>query len=76
MKIKYILAAALIMPLLTVSSTAQQYLGGPKSGIAPATQISSASDIYAQGVDVYAPGVKANKRHAYRAGPRTVVPQR
>ena len=75
MKIKYILAAALITPLLTVSSTAQQYVGGPKSGIAPATQISSASDIYAQGVDVYAPGVKANKPHAYRTGPKTVVPR-
>ena len=75
MKIKYILAAALIMPLLTVSSMAQQYVGGPKSGIAPSTQISSASDIYAQGVDVYAPGVKVNKRHAYRAGQKTVVPR-
>jgi hypothetical protein len=73
MKIKYILAAALITPLLTVSSTAQQYVGGPKSGIAPTTQISSASDIYAQGVD--ARGVKANKSHAYRAGPKTVVPR-
>jgi hypothetical protein len=75
MKIKYILAAALIMPLLTVSSTAQQYVGGPKSGIAPAPQISSASDIYAQGVDVYAQGVKANRSHVYRAGPKTVVPR-
>ena len=75
MKIKYVLAAALITPLLTVSSMAQQYVGGPKSGIAPATQISSASDIYAQGVDVYAPGVKANKPHGYRAGPKTVVPR-
>jgi hypothetical protein len=75
MKIKYILAAALITPSLTVSSTAQQYVGGPKSGIASTTQISSASDIYAQGVDVYAPGVKANKPHGYRAGPKTVVPR-
>ena len=75
MKIKYILAAALITPLLTVSSTAQQYVGGPKSGIGPTTQISSASDIYAQGVDVYARGVKANKSHAYRTGPKTVVPR-
>jgi hypothetical protein len=75
MKIKYILAAALITPLLTVSSMAQQYVGGPKSGIAPTTQISSASDIYAQGVDVYAQGVRANKSHAYRAGPKTVVPR-
>src|SRR5258706_4455907 len=32
-------------------------------------------DIYAQGVDVSARGVKANKSHAYRAGPKTVVPR-
>ena len=76
MTTKYILTVALIMPLLTVSSTAQQYVGGPKSGIAPTTrQISSGGDIYAQGVDVYAPRVKANKSHAYRAGSKTVVPR-
>jgi len=74
MKIKYILAAALITPLLTVSSMAQQYVGGPKSGIAAATHISSASDIYAQGVDVYSTGVKTQYR-VYRAGPKTVVPR-
>jgi hypothetical protein len=75
MKIKYIFAAALITPLLTVSSMGQQYVGGPKSGIAPATQISSGGDVYAQGGDVYAPGVRANTPHAHRAGPRTVVPR-
>ena len=69
MTIKYILAVALITPVLTLSSMAQQYVGGPKSGIAPTTrQISSGGDIYAQ-------GVKANKFHAYRAGPKTVVPR-
>ena len=35
MTIKYILAVALITPLLTVSSVAQQYVGGPKSSVAP-----------------------------------------
>ena len=76
MAIKYILAVALIAPLLTVSSMAQQYVGGPKSSVAPSTrQISSGGDIYAQGVDVYAPRTKANKSRAYRAGPRTVVPR-
>ena len=71
MTIKYILAVALITPFLTVSSMA----GGPKSSVAPTTrQIGSAGDIYAQAVDVYARGVKANKSHAYRAGPKTVVP--
>ena len=75
MTIKYILAVALITPVLTVSSMAQQYVGGPKSGIAPTTrQISSGGDIYAQG-DIYARGVKANKSHAYRAGPKTGVPR-
>jgi hypothetical protein len=74
--IKYILAVALITPFLIVSSMAQQYVGGPKSGVAPATrQISSGGDIYAQGVPVHARGVKANKSHAYRAGPKTVVPR-
>jgi len=79
MIIKYILAVALITPLLTVSSMAQQYAGGPKSSVAPTTrQISSGGDIYAQGIrgDIYAPGVKANKSHAYRGGPKTVVPHR
>ena len=76
MTIKYILAVALITPVLTLSSMAQQYVGGPKSGIAPTTrQFSSGGDIYAQGVDIYARGVKANKSHAYRAGPETGVPR-
>ena len=70
---KYILAIALITPFLTVSTMAQQFVGGPKSGIAPtAQQISSGGDIYAQGVDVYAPVVRANRPHAYRGS--TVVP--
>ena len=68
MTIKYILAVALITPLLIVSSMAQQYVGGPKSGIAPTTQqVSSGGDIYAQ-------GVRANKPHAHRRGSKTVVP--
>ena len=77
MTIKYILAVALITPFLTVSSMAQQYSGGPKSSVAPAPrQISSGGDIYARGVgsDIYARGGKANKSHAYRGGPQTVVP--
>jgi len=76
MTIKYILAVALITPLLTVSSMAQQYVGGPKSSVAPSTrQINSGGDIYAQGVDVYAPRIKANKSRAYRGGTKTVVPR-
>ncbi|MGY3393170.1 hypothetical protein ACVWW6_005761 [Bradyrhizobium sp. USDA 3311] len=75
MATKYILAVALITPFLTVSAMAQQYQGGPKSSVPPPTQqMSSGGDIYAQGVDIYAPRVKANKPHAYRGGPKTVVP--
>ena len=80
MTIKFILAVALITPFLTVSSMAQQYVGGPKSGAVPTTrQISSGGDIYAQGDrgdiyarrgEIYAPGVKANISHAYRGGPK------
>ena len=82
MTIKYILAVALITPFLTVSSTAQQYQGGPKSSVPPTMQQIGYGDIYAQGIDVYAPrgdiyaqGVRTNKSHAYRGGPRTVTPQ-
>jgi hypothetical protein len=74
MTIKYILTVALITPLLTVSSMAQQYVGGPKSSVASTRQIGSGGDIYAQG-DIYARGVKANRSHAYRAGPKTVIPR-
>ena len=75
MAMKYVLAVALITPILTVSSMAQQYHGGPKSSVAPTTrQISSGSDIYAQGVGIYVPGVRPNQSHAYRGGPKTVVP--
>ena len=82
MTIKYILALALITPFLSVSSMAQQYVGGPKSSVPSTTrQISSGGDIYAQGGDIYAQGgdiyaqgVRATKPHAYRGGPNTVVP--
>jgi hypothetical protein len=75
MTFRYVLAVAFITPFLTVPSMAQQYQGGPKSSVAPTTrQISSGGDIYAQGVDIYAPGVRANKSHAYRGGPETGVP--
>ena len=88
MTIKYILAVALITPFLIVSSTAQQYQGGPKSSVPPTMQQIGYGDIYAQGIDVYAPrgdiyapqgeiyaqGVRTNKSHTYHSGPRTVVP--
>ena len=81
MTIKYILAVALITPFVTVSSMAQQYQGGPKSSVPPTMQQIGYDDIYAQGIDVYAPrgdiyaqGVRTNKSQTYRSGPRTVVP--
>jgi hypothetical protein len=77
MTIKYILAIALITPVLTVSSMAQQYQGGPKSSFMPTRQISSGADIYAQGEDIYPRGVAAKKSsagggsHHYSGGPRS-----
>ena len=77
MTIKYILAIALITPVLSVSSMAQQYQGGPKSSFMPTRQISSGGDIYAQG-DIYPRGVAAKKKssvgggsHHYSGGPRS-----
>ena len=85
MKIKYVLAAALVTPLMIGPSTAQQYVGGPKSSIPPSTQsyiyaqgvdiYAQGGDVYAQGGDVYARGVRADRPHAYRAGPKPVVPR-
>lgn len=76
MIMKYIVAVALVTPLLTASGMAQDtprmtqhiYQGGPKSDSTHTTrQISSGGDIYAK-------GVKTKTPHAYRGGPKTVVP--
>ena len=73
MVMKYILAAALLAPFLTVSGTAQDapstvkhvYVGGPGSNIPHTTrQINSGGDIFAMGVRAEAP-------NAYRNGPRS-----
>lgn len=81
MNIKCILAVALITPLLSASSVAQQYHGGPKSPVPPTWQISHGGDVYAPGPDIYvpraerrAPGMRTSKSRAYRGGPETVVP--
>ena len=81
MIIKYIFTVALVTPFLTGSGMAQQYQGGPKSSVPPTMQQIGYGDIYAQGIDVYAPradiyaqGVRTNQSHAYRSGPKTVVP--
>jgi hypothetical protein len=76
MTIKHILAVALVAPLLTVSSMAQEatrldqhvYQGGPKSSVPHATrQITGVSEAFAM-----AP--KAAMLHRYSGGPQTVVP--
>ena len=75
MTIKYILAVALIMPFVTVSSIAQQYQGGPKSSVIPtAPQYAQGVDVYAPAGEIYAQGVRTNKSRAYRASPKAVVP--
>lgn len=72
MTMKYILAALLIAPFLTVSSMAQNapntikrvYQGGPKSPVLHTTrQIANDKAIYAYDVNAKAP-------NAYRGGPR------
>jgi hypothetical protein len=70
---KCILAVALITPVLTVSSVAQQYQGGPKSSFGLTRQVYSGGDIYAQAVDIYAPAVRAYHYRVYGGAPRTVV---
>jgi hypothetical protein len=76
MPIKYILAVALVAPLLVAPAMAldgrrldqQAYLGGPKSSIPHATrQITTPSDAFAM-----AP--KAMTSHRYNGDPQTVVP--
>jgi hypothetical protein len=72
---KFILAVALITPLLTVSSMAQQYQGGPKSPVIPtARQYAQGVDVYAPTGDIYAQGVRTNKSGVHRGSPRAVVP--
>ena len=75
MTMKYILAVALVTPLLIGSGMAQDtpttqhiYQGGPKSDSTHTTRQISSGDIYAK-------GVKTKKPHAYRGGPQTVVPR-
>ncbi len=79
MTIKYVLAAALIAPFMTVASVAQTvdqhvYLGGPKSTIPHATRsIVSTSEALAM-VPSKVPLPRARRSHVYNGGPQTVVP--
>lgn len=81
MTMKYIIAAVLITPLLTVSSMAQYapgidqhvYQGGPKSSVPHAArQITGPGEAYAS--EAYAWVPRAVTSHRYRGGPQTVVP--
>jgi len=75
--IKHVLAAVLIAPFLTVSGMAQDvplvnkhiYQSGPASNIPHATKQTGWEQAYAM-----EPRAKAKKSHAYRGGPKTVVP--
>ena len=77
MTMKYILAVALVAPLLTVSSMAQDaprivkhvYVGGPASNIPHTTKV-----ITTGAGEAFAMAPKAKAAHAYRGGPQTVVP--
>jgi hypothetical protein len=73
---KYMLAVALVAPLLAAPAVAQDalridqhvYQGGPKSGIPHAArQVTSVGEAFAM-------VPKANTSHHYRGGPQTVVP--
>ena len=76
MTMKYMLAVALIAPLLTVSGMAQDapriekhvYQGGPASNIPHATRVTTGA------AEAFAMAPKAKASHAYRGGPQTVVP--
>ena len=79
MTIKYVLAAALIVPLMTVASTAQTvdqhgYLGGPKSTIPhTARPIVSTGEAFAM-TPATVPVPRVRRSHVYSGGPQTVVP--
>jgi len=68
---KSLIAAALVVPALALSSTAysQVYQGGPKSTIATRTQTFEVNKPYAQFVQE-----KAKTGHKYLGGPMGAMP--
>jgi len=77
MTIKYVIAVALVMPFLMVSSIAQTvdrhtYQGGPKTNIPHATRMTTASSAFAMAPSAVAP--KPKRQHFYSGVPQTVVP--
>lgn len=71
---KSLIAAALLVPALALSSAAfagQVYQGGPKSGLTARVQTFEANKPYAQ----FVPGVRAaTGKHIYQGGPKTATP--
>jgi hypothetical protein len=68
---KSLIAAALVVPAIALSSAAfagQTYQGGPKSGLTARVQTFEANKPYAQDVSA------RTGKHIYQGGPKTVVP--
>ena len=68
---KSLIAAALVVPAIALSSAAfagQAYQGGPKSGLSTNAQSFEANKPYAQDVTVRA------GKHIYQGGPKTTTP--
>lgn len=75
MTIKYVLAVALVTPLLIGSSMAQTvdqhaYQGGPKTNIPHATRMTTTSSAFAMAPSAVAPKLK--RQHVYSGGPPVV----
>ena len=76
---KYILAVALVVPFMSVSSIAQTvdqhvYQGGPKTTVPHATRLSTTSPSEAFGMVPVPAGPRAKRSHIHSGGPQTVVP--
>jgi hypothetical protein len=68
---KSLIAAALVVPALALSSAAfagQAYQGGPRSGLSTNAQSFEANKPYAQDLNARA------GKHIYQGGPKTVIP--
>lgn len=68
---KSLIAAALVVPAIALSSAAfagQAYQGGPKSGLSTNAQSFEANKPYAQDVTARA------GKHLYQGGPKTTTP--
>lgn len=72
---KSLFAVALVIPAVSLSAAtyAQSYQGGPKSGIAKATQSQAAKQFEPN--KPYAQALEERKgRHVYQGGPQSTIP--